>query len=197
MLHVLKIGAPANVHLKLVSHSNRSDVDLNKINVSWALYSAKCDTNKPDGYIIEISSSRSFPENETGIEYYKKIIFGYQSKFAILQVDKNIQNIVYLARVRSFINTTLAVSVWAPATLPYRVSLDCNEDSYLYVDSIETEQWKCVPCMKGASCQQNTASYVSIYGAVNNHLHFRLTGIKAKFGYWRASKNMTNFQPPM
>ena len=71
MLHVLKIGAPANVHLKLVSHSNRSDVDLNKINVSWALYSAKCDTNKPDGYIIEISSSRSFPENETGIEYYK------------------------------------------------------------------------------------------------------------------------------
>ena len=48
--------------------------------------------------------------------------------------------------------------------------------------------------LKGASCKSTIASYTAIYAQKSNQLYLVVSGIKAKFGYWRASKNITNFE---
>ena len=166
--------------------------------ITWAMghsstTAAGCAT-AADGFLVEISTHRSFT-NGSSDELYRRWVRNAKTRSISLRLSRRLSDRNFLARVQAYNETTQASSAWSLVSEDYTAADSCAAYQYLNVTDLSPVKvsasgatkrvWKCFPCMLGASCKSPTATVVTITPPKKNL--FLMTGIRGKFGYWRAN----------
>jgi len=185
--------APKTPEIYLTDPGSKKPISLYNITISWIVEMNSRDTTectKSDGYILQISTHRSFTEN-----LYEFTVNNGETMSKSIQLNTfKISDKLHFVRVRGFNKTTLAKSEWALPFEDYQSADKCATEEYLNISSLNpVGNWKCSDCLDGATCDpkynnDEHAVIVRIQEAANDN-KFIMNGLKAKYGYWRSNQN--------
>eukprot|EP00943_MAST-04B_sp_MAST-4B-sp1_P003579 g3579.t1 len=184
---------PKAPEIYLTDPGSKKPISLYNITVSWIVETNSKDTpecTKSDGYVLQISTHRSFTEN-----LYEFTVNNGETMSKSIQLNTlKISDKLHFVRVRGFNKTTLAKSEWALASEDYQSADKCATEEYLNISSLNpVGNWKCNDCLDGATCDpkynnNEHAVIVRIQEAASDN-KFIMNGLKAKYGYWRSNQN--------